>query len=297
MCLRRIRTLFTELGDLDLVRLCGPDPLARSDLLEVAETILESSRPSVLHLTTPGQRPEAAEAFVCGLGPVSALRVLLEVDGGGWSEPETDVFDSLHWRRLLETAKRLRAAARERPFKMGAFVYLAVETLQVNLRRARAALAALDIDLFAVPAPMGPGAAAPPFAPWALLEAELDHWEGARGMSRVGVRYFLRGAQSRCAGDRPPRPRPQCTALRSHIHVNPDGSVPTCSFRPEEVGQLSRDRFQEVWFGPAAESARADVDGCTGCWSVQETLPNALYTGDIVRAWRRTASRAVVLSR
>lgn len=291
MSLAQIRALFTELGELDLVRLCGPEPLERPDLLEVAETIFESSRPTILHVTTRGRRPDAAEALARGFGPVRSLRILLEVEGLNWSEPGSAPFQATAWQGIVETAKRLRAVARERPFKVAAFTYLEPEMLQVHLQQARRQLLELDVELFGVPRALAPGEAPPHAGPWALLEAESEQWQAARGLGATGVRYILEGARSRCAGDQTPRPRPQCTALRSHIHVNADGSVPSCGFRPEVVGRLGEESFSEMWFGRAAESARSEVDACSGCWSAEESLPNAVYTGDIVRAWGSSRAR------
>src|SRR5262249_48725578 len=47
---------------------------------------------------------------------------------------------------------------------------------------------------------------------------------------RFGKRYYLRGLLARLRHQPRPRPRPKCVALRSHLRLLPDGSVPVCQF-------------------------------------------------------------------
>ncbi len=75
--------------------------------------------------------------------------------------------------------------------------------------------------------------------------------------------------------------RPRCVALRSHIRVLPDGSVPVCQFNTQRVGDLVAHSLAELWHGAAARSARRWVDRCPGCWAECEVIPSALYSGDI----------------
>ncbi len=124
------------------------------------------------------------------------------------------------------------------------------------------------------------------------------------GMLRWGKRYYLRGLRARlvaqasgnghaaapAAGDgnghaaaRRVRPSPPCVALRSHLRILPDGGVPVCQFNTEQVGNLLRQPFDEVWHSVAARQARRWVDACPGCWAECEVMPNAIYSGDILR--------------
>lgn len=80
-----------------------------------------------------------------------------------------------------------------------------------------------------------------------------------------------------------PRPKPKCVALRSHIRLLPDGRVPVCQFNTETVGSLRDQSFNEVWHNEDTKRSRKWVDACVGCWAECEVMPNALYSGDIVR--------------
>jgi MoaA/NifB/PqqE/SkfB family radical SAM enzyme len=98
---------------------------------------------------------------------------------------------------------------------------------------------------------------------------------------RAGKRYYLRGLLARLEGQAEPRPHPKCVALRSHIRLLPDGSVPVCQFNTEKIGNLVTQSFEDVWHGAAGCQSRAWVDACTGCWAECEVMPNAIYSGDL----------------
>jgi radical SAM protein with 4Fe4S-binding SPASM domain len=72
--------------------------------------------------------------------------------------------------------------------------------------------------------------------------------------------------------------------LNSHLRILPNGDVPTCQFNGRLVGNLRREAFFDVWRSAAAAEQRAWVRACRGCWAECETLPNAVYTADLLRA-------------
>ncbi|MEO1228437.1 MAG: SPASM domain-containing protein [Myxococcota bacterium] len=277
-----LRKVFSALRELDVVRLVGEEPLLRPDLIDVAETILELSRPSVLHLATDGQQPRAAEDFARALSSVRPLRIVVQLD----APLEGDAHLEAHRRfaTALDTLKVLRTAACERAFEVSACSVLRTEAPGHHVRT-RDLLDELGVELYVLPPSLHPGEAWSP-AIRNAIEAELERLEPERGLTSAGVRYFLRGALGRLdpaiGGPR----RPICTSLRSHFTIEADGSVATCGLRSESVGSLVATEFDELWFGPQAESARGVVEGCSGCWAPEEVLPSAFYTGDIVRALR-----------
>src|SRR5262249_30895655 len=117
-----------------------------------------------------------------------------------------------------------------------------------------------------------------------FVEAKLAEVERLKSMAlRLGKRYYLRGLRSRLARESEPTPRPKCVALRSHLRLLPDGGVPVCQFNTEVIGNLLTDSFETVWESVAAREARRWVDACTGCWAECEVVPNAIYSGDMLR--------------
>jgi hypothetical protein len=61
------------------------------------------------------------------------------------------------------------------------------------------------------------------------------------------------------------------------------GGVPVCQFNGERVGRLPAQTVSEIWGGGPARSARSWVDACPGCWAEREVMPNAIYSGDLLR--------------
>jgi MoaA/NifB/PqqE/SkfB family radical SAM enzyme len=100
--------------------------------------------------------------------------------------------------------------------------------------------------------------------------------------TRFAKRYYLRGLAARLSGVRDACPRPRCVALRSHLRLLPDGSVPLCQFNGQRIGRMPSQPFEELWGSEVAAVARAWVDGCRGCWAECEVVPNALYSGDLL---------------
>jgi len=49
------------------------------------------------------------------------------------------------------------------------------------------------------------------------------------------------------------------------------------------VGNLRKDKFNDIWFSKKMNNHRAWVSHCKGCWAGCESNVNAIYTGDI---WR-----------
>jgi len=103
-------------------------------------------------------------------------------------------------------------------------------------------------------------------------------------LTRMGKRYYLKGLRARLTGEVDPQPQPRCVALRSHIRILPDGRVPVCQFNTETIGNLLDQSFEELWDSDPARASRSWVDKCPGCWAECEVVPNAIYTGDMVRA-------------
>lgn len=295
MSLAAARAVFTRLGELDLVRFLGPEPLLRADLAQLADWVLEHNRPPTLELHTFGQHPDEAEAFVRSVSEASRLRVF--VNARGTPHPQTgSLTERRVFSRLLSTIERLSGLREKLGFEVALRLDLAGLSDDGQLSWLRQTLSAWGADLYLGLPPEPPKDLAGPFdrlapadgeaASASLLErleaeiaafADVDQEEDLYG---AGALFYLLGAKERLRGRRP-RPQPKCTALRSHVWIEGDGTVPTCSFRSQPVGNLADASFESAWFSAEAESARTVVDSCSGCWSQDEVLPSALYTGEI----------------
>lgn len=298
--------VFGKIGRLDVVRLTGGEPFLRADFADIAETVMAHSRPSVLHVTTNGSRPDAIEAFARSFSRPERLRFLVSLDGLA-AEHDQSRGDDATFDTALETVRRLTEIRRGRGIDVAVNHTVISAQSVADHGELRSRLAAMGVDVQSVLAyadssmyglklrgkkaehlivpqgyPLHPklrGADVIGF-----VEEELAHVSQLRSRTtRIGKRYYLKGLLSRLRGDRSPGPKPRCVALRSHIRLLPDGRVPVCQFNTETVGNLLTSSLHEVWASAQAKESRQWVDACPGCWAECEVMPSAIYTGDIAR--------------
>jgi MoaA/NifB/PqqE/SkfB family radical SAM enzyme len=305
----QVAVVFGKLGRLDVVRLTGGEPFLREDLLEIAESVMTRSRPGVLHVSTNGSLPERVDQFVRQFSAPRTLRFMVSFDGLP-AEHDRNRGKNVPFDLALETVRRLVALREARGVEVSVnHTVISPQSLDDHAGL-RARLAGLGVEVHSVLAyadsamygaklrgrraehlivpagyplhPMLVGADAAGF-----VRSELARMRHASDpVLRWGKRYYLRGLLARLFGSqngRAPQPRPKCVALRSHIRLLPDGSVPVCQFNTEKVGNLLTQLFQEVWRSAPAAACRAWVDACPGCWAECEVVPSAIYSGDIAR--------------
>ncbi|OFX19560.1 MAG: hypothetical protein A2V77_10315 [Anaeromyxobacter sp. RBG_16_69_14] len=295
---------FRQLGKLDVVRITGGEPFLREDLGELARSVWLASRPAVLHLTTNGSFPDRAVALAERLSFRSRLSFLVSLDGCA-TEHDRSRGSEARFAIALETVRRLAALRRLGVRVAVSHTVISPESLDDHVPLKRA-LRPLGVDVLPVVAyaesatygfglrgrradhllgsgyPLHPGLAGADVTGFAA-RALAGLGSIRDPLVRLGKRYYLLGLLSRLRGDVSPSPRPPCVALRSHVRLLPDGSLPVCQFNGETVGRLGTESFDGIWRGARAAAARAWVDVCPGCWAECEVIPSAIYTGDMLR--------------
>jgi MoaA/NifB/PqqE/SkfB family radical SAM enzyme len=303
----QVAAVFRKIGRLDVVRLSGGEPFLRPDLLEVAEAVLAEAQIGVLHITTNGSFRKRAVDLVERFSRPDRLRFMVSFDGVGATHDENRG-KGVPFRRALETVRALAALRADCGLEVSAnHTVISPQSLADNvalrhilgefgvevhsvLAYADSAMYGLSLhgaaaDHLIVPQgyPLHPELAQADVI--GFVQAELDRIGDYRDpLLRLGKRYYLNGLLARLHGERRPTPNPKCVALRSHIRLLPDGRVPVCQFNTKTIGSLRDQSWEEVWHAAAAAGERAWVDACPGCWAECEVLPNALFSGDILRA-------------
>jgi MoaA/NifB/PqqE/SkfB family radical SAM enzyme len=301
----QVRQVFAKIGPLDVVRLTGGEPFLREDLPDVARAVLEASQPAVVHITSNGSLPDRVVQLVTDFPRPERLRFMISFDGMD-AEHDANRGAAVPFAVAAETVRRL-AGLRARTGLAVSVNHTVISAQSLaDHARLRARFRPLGVDVQAVLAYADSAmyglkrvgkratdlipATGYPLHP-ALHGADCVGFvrDQLRELARVrdpllrfGKRYYLRGLLARLRHEPRPRPRPRCVALRSHVRVLPDGSVPVCQFNTEKVGNLLTQSFDEIWHGQAACSSRAWVDACPGCWAECEVLPSALYSGDLL---------------
>lgn len=312
-----VNDVFAKIGRLDVVRLTGGEPFLRPDMLEIAEAVKRQSRPFVIHITSNGSFPERIVEFVERFSRPGMLRFMISFDGLE-AEHNRSRGKDVTFATAIDTVQRLTKLRDRYGLEVSAnHTVISPQSLADN-EGLRGQLEPLGVPVHSVLA----------YADSAMYSAKLrgtkaEHLivptgyplhpmlEGADVLGfvedelrraaqirnpwlRAGKRYYLRGLRARLMGQENPQPNPKCVALRSHIRLLPDGSVPVCQFNTEKVGNLRTQSFEEVWYGADTRAARDWVDRCPGCWAECEVMPNALFSGDILAPVRRKIARPTV---
>ena len=313
LALAEIENIFRQLPRLHGVRLTGGEPFVRKDFDAIAELVVRHLQPAVLHVTSNGFLTNRIVAFCERRDRRVPLQLLISIDGVEDKHNQVRGRKDA-WEKAFATVSALAPRQRELGMRLavnqtivdaeGASHYgklrdrlrpLGVRNQVVIAYEASATYSLTkQIDV----APRAPGA----FVPFgdlgtealADLLAEVDEdIESYPFPERIAKRYYLAGIRSRLLGGQesgPPSPNPRCVALGAHLRLFPNGDVPTCQFNTHVAGNLRHQRFEELWTSHETETQRAWVGRCPGCWAECEVLPNALYSGDLLRAVRRPSA-------
>lgn len=303
-----VAVVFGRIGPLEVVRLTGGEPFLRRDLLDLAEAVLAASDPAVIHITTNGSLTDRVLDLAEAFSAPERLRFMVSLDG---LEEEHDASRGagVSFSRVLATLQGLVARRSRRGFGVSVNHTVISARSMADAPALRARLEALGIEVQSVLAyedtamygearrgaradDLIRGAMGYPLHPAlqradveGFVQGELDRTSAlADPLLRLGKRYYLRGLRDRLAAR--PSYQPPCTALRSHIRLLPDGTVPVCQFNTHTIGSLLETDLEALWHGAAATEERAWVDACTGCWAECEVMPSAIFSGDILRALR-----------
>jgi MoaA/NifB/PqqE/SkfB family radical SAM enzyme len=300
-----VRRVFDKLGRLDVVRLTGGEPFLRTDFAEVTSAVVSASQPRVLHVTTNGSFPERVLRFADGFEQPDRLRLMVSVDG----LPNTHDLNrgrAVTFAKVLETVEGLLKLRAKGVHVSVNHTIISRQSL-ADAHDVKRLFKRMGVDVHWVLAYSDSamygitrrGACADDLAGFEgyPLHPDLEHAESKRfvdaeltrlsdfsdAVTRWAKNYYMRGLSERLAGVKQPKPKPKCVALRSHLRLLPDGSVVVCQFNTKSVGNLLEQPLETLWHAPGTKRQRDWVDACRGCWAECEVMPNAVYSGDLLR--------------
>ena len=300
--LPEIKNAFEQVGQLDAVRLTGGEPFVRQDFPDIAELVRTKLQPMFLHITTNGFLTKRIVEFCESRNRTLPLKLLISLDGVEDKHNFVRGRDTA-WPTAFATLSEL--APRQKELNMTISVNQTIvdadgvehykllrdrlKPLGVNVHIVMAydasATYSLDDSVEVAPGEIGSFSTFGEFTDRHVdeltreFEKDLPNFPIAE---RFAKQYYLRGIRNRLLGQGG-APNPKCVALNSHLRIFPNGDVPTCQFNSKKVGNLRRQSFEEIWYGEAIKPQREWVSKCSGCWAECEVLPNAIYTGDLVK--------------
>ena len=289
----QIERIFSQLRGVRFLKLDGGEVFLREDLARVTALLTRLLDPLFLQITTNGSFPERTRDFL-EKQAAPALYLKISIDG------PKDFHDRVRGPGAYDNAVRTLAQAsairRKKKFNLGVNLTFSPESLDLDyLNHVRSLCQRYGAQLQCVFAargrPLGSGEVLPDYSHFfgcerRVLEVmeELERRQSsAGGAEMIRERYFLRGLKQRLLGNKG-QLKPGCVALRSHARIESDGSLVVCSNISRRVADLKKESFARAWRGVEASACLKAVSACPGCWIGCETLPNALFTGDILRA-------------
>ena len=283
------RAALSQIRSLDIVKVLGGEPFVRADIVEILRAIREEVDPYILQLTTNGMLTErVVEAVQAVAWPGLQLRI--SVDGRPDTHDRQRGVDG-SWRRVDATVQAVSKLRQSLDFRFG--INFAVTDDSIDELEAMAQYASqYDADLI-------PGVNVDPFLtspkppeemsqrlvglsdPNVGLDAiehaktgtrrqlpSLDHLVSKALAKGVGRQQLLTGRL-----DFP------CRELRDLIYLLPNGDLVRCGMDHRPIGNLKRQRFEEIWYGQSAQTGRQRVDDCPGCLQSSVQILSRMYAG------------------
>ena len=269
-------------------------------MVEITQAALEETNPSVIHVTTAGVLTERILEYAKAVGSPK-LHLKLSIDAVGARHDEIRGYRGLY-DKTLRTLRALVALRdqygfylgvnqtitdrnwdhieplRDEMANLGVSVHYAIATDHYTLYRLNTEKEKDVPDMKSV--------SLSDFTPEQLsyIFEQLDTRDGIRDIPEWLVqRYYLRGLKNRLL-HHAESPKPPCIELHNHMRLMPNGDVVTCIYYHTVVGNLRAQSLEQVWYNDTAQQQRQVVRQCPGCWAGCEAKPNAIYTGDIVKA-------------
>ncbi|MBN1501600.1 MAG: radical SAM protein [Spirochaetes bacterium] len=299
---QEIEKIFYQLPRMDFTRLSGGEPFIRNDIHDIYDMCVKILDSSAVHITTNGFLTEKIVNLCEKRNRAKPLFLLLSLDG---TEDNHNYIRGRRnaWKLANRTLSYLGPRQKElnirlnvnqtivdnegiaqhdelrkhlSQFDIGCNVVIAYDS---------SATYSTDISNSSVPGQIGE------FSPFGKLDTEglstilslpKKHSGWNSLAERTAKKYYYAGIRNRLFY-KFNSPNPKCVALNSHLRIMPDGTVPVCQFNSAAAGNLRTQTFSEIWNSRKTEHLREWIRTCPGCWAECEILPNAVYSGDILR--------------
>ncbi|HOO56382.1 MAG TPA: radical SAM protein [bacterium] len=296
---------------LQVARITGGEPFLRDDLADIFRLTVDYTACRIFYITTNGSMPDRVERFVRGAGALGEklhIQVSLDaVDGTHDAIRGVEGFEA----RAIETLRRLSELKKEFGFHAGinqtvmkgtAAQMYAIHDLAAELgvghnmflgARYHEGKGMEDADPFSAPLGFEPEDGMTPVEVESFyrIHREIkDRADSARRRGEfagaflrdVSEEYLNEGGRNRALLKRF-APAPPCMAMFTHFRLTSGGDVIPCSvMRGDSAGNVTEQRFSEIWHGAAADAARRKVIACKGCWIECDINPSVFFSGDVI---------------
>jgi len=289
-----VNRIFKQIPSLRIVRLSGGEPFLRNDFPDVMHAVDSNRNISVIHITTNGM---LTENIFKALDKVyhADIHLKISLNACGKRHDEVMGVDGAY-KQTMATIEAMVDLRRKRKFFVGINQTITNMESYYDSHNIRKLCREYEVAYLPILAYRGAslygskrsGTEFELFGDFTHVQIRKILEDFMREAGRIKnitercmKRYYLKGLYQRLVKGSC-KPSPKCVALRKHVRISPDGSMPVCLYNDAIVGSVACDNFKAVWEGEKAVFLRKWVDGCKGCWAQCETIPNAIFSGSIM---------------
>jgi len=300
--LKDIINIFKQLK-LDVIRITGGEPFLREDLAQIVKAIQKYSRPKIIHITSNGILTKRILSFFNEIEKKDNIHIKISIDAVGEKHDKIRrVKDA--YKSAMTTVKELAKIKPKFNFYLGINQIIFDKNSLKDYQELKKICEPLNVPVHLVLAYKKVALYAPeknlnlmpkqdnefPSLSYLPKEEILEILDTLKKMvnsipdfrERLTLNYDLKGLYNRLISKKG-IPNPPCLALRSHLRILPNGDVPICLSNSTVVGNLKKTPIKDLWFSKEIEKYRQIVKQCPGCWHECETIPSAIYSGDIIK--------------
>ena len=300
----QIKEMFSKIKKIDAIRITGGEPFIREDILEIINYFTDRTS-GIVHITSNGLLTDKTLDTIRETSNSKKIHLKISIDGFGQDNDKIRGVKGA-FEKAIATVERLAQIKAEKGFYLAVNQTIVDDTSLDNYYKLKKLLDKLNVNLLIViayekPALYDfnyqqrnyPGKLFKSFQ--SFNENELlklykilnQSEETDDFLERIVKRYYLKGLKNRIFKKKA-SPSPRCTSLTNHLRIFPNGDIPVCLYNSHIVGNLYRQQWRDIIKSVSYSSELNWVNNCQGCWAGCEVIPNAIYTGDIVKGLSST---------
>jgi MoaA/NifB/PqqE/SkfB family radical SAM enzyme len=295
---QEIRLAFKQLSNIHAIRITGGEPFLRKDIADIVAAVSGNARRGIVHITTNGILTDEIVNFV-KIADARILHLKISLTAYGQNHDKNLSLPGAY-QKVIKTIEALVSLREKLRFFLaidhtitGWESYRDSAGIRAMCRQYNLSylpvIAYKSVPLYSSE-PKGEKANPETTCFGEFKNEELavifnDFLQEAKRISdfkeRAVKMYYLRGLKNRLIEGRQ-FPHPRCIALNNHVRILPNGDIIVCLYNPKIIGNI-KDNFKNIWNSSEAKAARLHANNCPGCWVSCETIPNAVYSGDLLK--------------
>ncbi|HPG31193.1 MAG TPA: radical SAM protein [bacterium] len=295
------------LKKLEYLKITGGEPTIKEDIIDIVSEIYDKSKPAYIGLTTNGLNTETSRNLISKIsGFDSSISLRISVDGTGDNYNKIRNCGTGAFNRVVKTLEMLKQFQNKKNISIGINQTVSKETLG-NIEEVKKLCSDLKYDyylFFALPTrnlwkPDSNAALSNSLEDYLpvgkftdeeikmildsnINDSAINLLKSKNNENLLSLKYYQEGFYNRIKYGKL-KPNPICLALFNRCILDPYGNIMACNYITHPAGNVLKNDFAEIWNSDASKKTRSLVKTCNKCWLGCEVIPNAIYSGDILK--------------